>query len=195
MAAHPLDPAELPSLHAGAVANTQRIVDALGSEVLGAPTPCGDWDVTDLVHHLVYGNLWVSPLVAGETIDEVGDRFEGDILGDDISGAFRDSAALAVAAFAAPAAMEALCPVSYGPVPGSVYCGHRFVDVLVHGWDLAAAADLGPALPADLVEACIEVVLPQAEMLAGSGLFGSGADPGPAADQQRRLLTLLGRAV
>ena len=29
--------------------------------------------------------------------------------------------------------------MSYGPVPGSVYAGHRFIDVLIHGWDLAKA--------------------------------------------------------
>jgi len=29
------------------------------------------------------------------------------------------------------------CAMSYGPVPGSVYADHRFIDVLIHGWDLA----------------------------------------------------------
>jgi hypothetical protein len=33
--------------------------------------------------------------------------------------------------------MQAPCAVSYGPVPGEVYLGHRFIDVVVHGWDVA----------------------------------------------------------
>ena len=51
--------------------------------------------------------------------------------------AYDDSALVAAAVFRAPDAMERPCAVSYGPVPGSVYCGHRFLDVLIHGWDVA----------------------------------------------------------
>ena len=42
--------------------------------------------------------------------------------------------------------------VSYGPVPGEIYAGHRFIDVLIHGWDVAKATNprshvsLDPAL-------------------------------------------------
>jgi len=185
---------DLPALHARAVTNTQLTVDAITPAQLHDPTPCGDWDITELLHHVVYGNLWVAPLVAGETIEEVGERFEGDILADDISDAYRSSALSAVESFSAPGAMEAPCLVSYGPVPGSVYCGHRFIDVLVHGWDLAAGTGGNTSLPLDLVEACIEVVLPQGEMLGGSGAFGTVADLGTDAAPQTRLLALLGRS-
>lgn len=184
---------DLPALHARAADNTQLIVEAITVEQMHNPTPCDDWDVTELLHHVVYGNLWVAPLVAGETIEQVGDRFEGDILGNDISQAYRASALIAVDAFNAPGAMDAPCPVSYGPVPGSVYCGHRFIDVLVHGWDLAAGAGGNTDLPLDLVDACIEVVMPQADMLGGSGAFGKVEDLGKNASPQTRLLALLGR--
>ena len=48
-----------------------------------APTPCADWDVRALVRHVVEEERWVAPLLRGETIEEVGDRFAGDLLGDD----------------------------------------------------------------------------------------------------------------
>ncbi len=184
---------ELPEAHARAVAHTQLIFDAIRPEQLGDPTPCDDWDVATLAHHVIYGNYWVPPLVAGETIDEVGDRFEGDIVGGDISGAFRASGALAVEAFNAPGAMEAPCPVSYGPVPGSVYCGHRLIDVLIHGWDMAVAIGYDTVLPADLVDACLAVAEPQAEGFAASGAFGHAPDLPEGAGPQTRLLAILGR--
>ena len=57
--------------------------------------------------------------------------------------------------FAAPGALDAPCAVSYGPVPGSVYAGHRFLDVLIHGWDLAKATgqntNLAPELAGQLL--------------------------------------------
>src|ERR1700730_7856979 len=49
------------------------------------------------------------------------------------------SAKAASDVFHRPGALDAPCAVSYGPVPGSVYAGHRLIDVLIHGWDLAIA--------------------------------------------------------
>ena len=132
-------------------------------------------------------------LVAGKTIDEVGDRYDGDVLGDDPAAAYDRSAKEAAAAFNATGAMQAPCAVSYGPVPGAVYAGHRFIDVLIHGWDLATATGLDTARPADLVEACFEVVEPQKDLLAGSGMFGSDVQVPADADRQTQLLAILGR--
>ena len=67
-----------------------------------------------------------------------------------------------------PGAMDAPALVSYGPVPGSVYCGHRFMDVLVHGWDVATSTGQDTTLDADLVDACWAVVEPQLEQLVGT---------------------------
>jgi uncharacterized protein (TIGR03086 family) len=176
-----------------ALQNTQAIVDMITVDQLHLPTPCEDWDVEMLIHHIVYGNWWVAPLVKGETIEQIGDRFEGDILGGNFSNAHTESSASAADAFLAPGALDRPCAVSYGPVTGSVYCGHRLTDVLVHGWDLPMATSGDTRLPPDLVQICIEVALPQIDMLAGSGVFGTVTDPGEAADPQTRLLALLGR--
>ena len=97
------------------------------------------------------------------------------------------------AAFKAPGAMERPVAVSYGPVPGLVYAGHRFIDVLVHGWDLAVGTGQDLTLPVELVEACIEVIEPQKDMLAASGAFGTTVVVGPDASAQTRLLAMLGR--
>ena len=51
-------------------------------------TPDTEWDVTALVRHLVYEQLWVPELLAGRTIAEVGDALDGDILGDDPKAAW-----------------------------------------------------------------------------------------------------------
>ena len=184
---------DLPELHAEALAATGDLVFAVGDDQWSLPTPDEEWNVRDLVNHLVAGNLWVEPLTTGSTIEEVGDRLDGDQLGDDPAAAYRASAAQAEAAFRADGAMEAMANVSYGPVPGSVYAGHRFMDVFVHGWDLAMGAGLDTTLRADLVDACLEVIEPQAEMLAGSGAFGDDHHVPEGATPQVRLLALLGR--
>jgi uncharacterized protein (TIGR03086 family) len=74
-----------------------------------------------------------------------------------------------------------------------VYCGHRFMDVLIHGWDLAESTGQDTNLPDDLVEACWEVVAPQREVLEGSGMFGTELSVPADADRQSQLLAVLGR--
>ena len=99
----------------------------------------------------------------------------------------------AARAFDAPGALDAPCAVSYGPVPGSVYAGHRLIDVAIHGWDLAVATGPTLAAHARLVDACRQVLEPQLDLLRASGMFGS-EQPIPAdADATTRLLLTLGR--
>src|SRR5881396_2206963 len=123
---------------------------------------------------------------------KLGARLDGDVLGEDPLGAYDASAAVAAATFEAPGALEAPCAVSYGPAPGSVYAGHRFIDVLIHGWDLAVATGQDTTPDADRAEARLAVVEPQADLLRGSGGFGDCLDVPQGADAQTQLLALLG---
>ena len=70
---------------------------------------------------------------------------------------------------------------------------HRFLDVLVHGWDLAKATGQDATLPPELVRGCLDVVEPQLSMLQASGAFGAAVETAPDADPQTRLLGMLGR--
>ncbi|HEU4399007.1 MAG TPA: TIGR03086 family metal-binding protein, partial [Actinomycetota bacterium] len=124
----------------------RRATDAFGDRVHAIaddqwelPTPCSEWSVRQLVNHLVYENRWTAPIFAGRTIAEVGDRFEGDLLGDDPAAAWDDSAKEAVAAVTEQGATERTVHLSFGDVPGSEYAMQLFADHLIHGWDLARA--------------------------------------------------------
>ena len=110
--------AELPDAHARALDSTRSIFAGIGPDQWSLPTPCADWDVRTLGIHVVAGNWWAAELGAGKTIEEVGDRLDGDVLGDDPLAAYDASAKVAAAVFQVPGAMSAPCAVSYGPVPG-----------------------------------------------------------------------------
>ena len=56
------------------------------------PTPCMEWDVRQLVAHVVDEQLWIPALLAGESVAEVGDRFAGDQLRDAPDAAWRAAA-------------------------------------------------------------------------------------------------------
>jgi uncharacterized protein (TIGR03086 family) len=184
---------DLPEVHARALEHARRSVAGVGDDQWGSPSDCEGWTVRELVNHIVTGNYWAAELAAGLSIEDVGDRLDGDVLGTDPLRAYDDSSMIAAAAFRAPGAMEAPCAVSYGPVPGEVYCGHRFIDVLIHGWDVASSTGQDATLDPELVEACFEVVEPQLDMLVGSGMFGTRLDVPDGAGRQTELLAVLGR--
>ena len=187
---------DISAAHRQALASIRPVVAGIREDQWDLATPCEGWTVRELLNHVVAGNLWAAALAHGRTIDEVGSALDGDMLIAGPVAAYDMSAESAASVFELPGALEAPCAVSYGPVPGSVYAGHRFIDVLIHGWDLASATGQSTDLDPSLVEACWEVVRPQLSLLQASGEFGA-AQPSSAADQtesQASLLAALGRS-
>ena len=185
---------DIAELHAQALDATGRIVAGIAPGRWHTGTPCQGWDVRALLNHVVSGNLWAAELANGATIEGVGDRLDGDVLGPDPVGSYATSAKAAADVFRRPGALDAPCAVSYGPVPGSVYAGHRFIDVLIHGWDLAAATGQDTTLDADLVQACRKIAEPQVEAFRGAGALAEPLPVPPGASDQTRFLAMLGRA-
>ena len=64
---------------------------------------------------------------------------------------------------------------------------------LVHGWDLAKATGQDTRLDPALVQACLDVVEPEADIWREAGVFGPKPDLPAGADVQARLLALVGR--
>jgi uncharacterized protein (TIGR03086 family) len=157
------------------------------------PTPCTEWDVRALVNHVTGELAWFPPLVAGQTIADVGDRLDGDLLGEDPKQAYADAAAEAVAAASAPAAMDGYVQLSYGRDTTASYADQLALDCLIHRWDLARGAGAPDALPDDLVDWALAYVTPMLPTLSGTGLYGTQRDVGADASAQTRLLAMLGR--
>lgn len=157
------------------------------------PTPCTEWDVRTLVNHMVYEERWSVPLFAGATIAEVGDRFEGDLLGDDPVAAATDAVAQARKAVSAKGVLDRTVNLSFGDAPATEYVRQLFADHLVHSWDLAAAIGADRSLDPRLVHACLEWFEDRAESYRRSGVIGPRVEVAPDASEQDRLLAGFGR--
>ncbi|MFD9908942.1 TIGR03086 family metal-binding protein [Streptomyces sp. NPDC059063] len=169
-------------------------VHAVRGDQWDAPTPCTDWSVRDLVNHLAGEQLWVPPLVRdGATVEAVGDTFDGDLLGSDPAASWATAAAASRAAFREPGALDRTVHLSYGDTPARAYCAQMVTDLVVHTWDLARAIGADERLPDDLVDLARREVAPYAADLVKSGLFAPAVPPPPGADDQTKLLSLLGR--
>jgi uncharacterized protein (TIGR03086 family) len=159
-------------------------------------TPCSEWDVRTLVHHLLYEQRWVPPLLEGLTIEQVGDRFEGDLLGDDASawpGLLASSIEEAHAAAAQPGALDRTVHLSFGDATGEEYVMQLTADLAIHAWDLARATGQDDTLDAGAVALLLPWAEANAGLLTASGMFGSRFDAGSGAPDEVRLLGLLGR--
>jgi uncharacterized protein (TIGR03086 family) len=178
-------------LHEDALLSCHRLIANIDPGQWNAPTPCPAWNVWQITNHLVSGNLWVRELGLGRTIEEVGGRLDGDLLHDDPAGSHGASVSAAIAAFADDDAMERLWPLSFGPRPGRVYARQRFIEVLIHQWDIAKATGQETRLPSHLTEACLGY-LESNPAITRAWDFTSIEVP-ETADPQARLLGLAGR--
>ncbi len=157
------------------------------------PTPCADWSVRDLVNHLVYEDLWAPELFAGRTVEEVGDRFEGDLLGDAPHRAWDEASAAALNAVRGPGALERKVHLSSGERPGHSYVTELLNDHVVHAWDLARGIGADDTLDPELVEWLLGKMKPVEDKLKESGMFGEQVEVPENADAQTKLLAVMGR--
>lgn len=157
------------------------------------PTPCSDWNVRALINHLVYEDKWVVPLLAGKTVAEVGDAYEGDLLGSDPHHAWKQAADEARAAAQEPGATERTVHLSFGDFSGGDYLDQLTADHLIHGWDLAHATNGEVNLDPDLMDHVFAWAAPIEDSLKASGAFGEKVEPPDDADQQTKLLAVFGR--
>lgn len=119
-----------------------------------APTPCPEWNVRQLVNHMVMGNRLFASILRGEAVvqPEALDPEAGDQLGGSPEAAYRESVQDLVAAFRRQGVLDQLFQVPVGTVPGIAALHLRMVEDLVHGWDVARATDQQLRIPDEIVQ-------------------------------------------
>lgn len=168
-------------------------VHQIGDDQWESPTPCSEWNVRQLVNHIVYEDRWAVPLLAGKTIEDVGDSLDGDLLGDDPKGAWDSAAVAAVAAVEADDDLDRKVHVSWGQIPASDYLGQLFADHVIHRWDLARAIGVDDTIDPEHAELVYKGSKPQEDQLKSTGAFGDKIETPDDADLQTKLLAVFGR--
>jgi uncharacterized protein (TIGR03086 family) len=173
---------------AGFVQRAERIRD----DQWTSPTPCAEWNVRALVNHIAGEYMWMPELIAGKTIAEVGNRFDGDVLGDQPVHALAAAQQAAVAALDESGALERAVHLSFGDLPALAYVKQMAVDSVIHAWDLARGTGGDEALDPDLVAMAYEELERSAEDWRSGGVFGPATTP-TNTSTQAKLLALSGR--
>jgi len=184
------------AFYAKALDSARKFIEGMGDVNMNAPSPCSQWNVRELIQHILYGTVWIEDIFEGKTIEDVGNKYDGDLIGDNPLAAYDDAVKRAKRAIAGSRAMEQVCHLRRGDVSGADYLTSMFTDALVHGWDLAKATGQDPALDPELIAIGYDLVKKGEEHFRANQIFGEGrvADPGEDASDQERMLAILGRA-
>lgn len=158
--------------------------------------PSRQYTLREIINYHAYDDAWVPDMLAGRTMDEVGNEaFAGDLLGDDPKASF---AAIASKACAAAAALsdddlDRTVHCSFGDFSAREYFWQITSFRALRAHDIAEVIGVDSTLPADLVQGVWDQISPHAEEWRAIGVFGPKVDVPDDAPLQNRLLALTGR--
>jgi uncharacterized protein (TIGR03086 family) len=163
---------------------TDRL-DAVGDDQWTSPTPCTDWDVRQLVDHVITIQRQL-PEGLGVVVDDHG--------GGDVRATWKAVRDGALTVLREPGVLERTMRGMRGnEVPVEMALIPRLSDLHVHTWDLARATGGDERLSPEVAAIVLERLKPNDEALRKSGSFGPKVEPPADADVQVELLCFLGR--
>jgi uncharacterized protein (TIGR03086 family) len=140
------------------VAAVQHLVDGIKPDQWTASTPCPDWNVRQLLHHVTNGNVVFAKMATRERAPGpiTAEERAIDWLGADPAAGFRASCTMMHDAFMKPGFLDERfdTPVM-GEQSGTTVVRMRMNELLIHGWDLARATGQPADLPDDLAEGAL----------------------------------------
>ena len=158
-------------------------LDAVTDDQWPIPTPCTDWDVRQLVDHVITIQRQI-PEGLGVTVHD----------GADARETWKAVHEGALTVLREPGVLErTMRGIGGNEVPVEMALIPRLSDLHVHTWDLARATGGDERLSPEVAAIVLERLKPNDEALRKSGSFGPKVEPPADADVQVELLCFLGR--
>ena len=174
-------------------------VHAIAEDQWHAPTPDREWDVAELLGHLVEEHRYAAPLLHGQDLESARMVVEGSRklpvdggVGANLAEEWDEAAVESSDAFSADGALTRSVALSRGDTPARQYIAEMTFDLVVHGWDLAKAIGHDIEFPPEVVEHVHEQAKSFGD-LSGSGYFDKPVDVPDDAPKLDRLVGLTGR--
>lgn len=185
---------ELPSAIPKAAAGMRSVIHRITPEQFSAPTPCDRYDVRALANHLLY---WAPVLIAAahkeEPVSGRPPEGEAGLADDDWQHTLDVRLTELVAGWSAPEAWEGMTRMTSSELPASMCGGMTLVDMVVHGWDFAAATGQDFAVEPEVADAVLTLVSGMAEQGRKMGAFGEAVPVADTAPPLERALGMVGR--
>lgn len=175
----------------------REVIDRIEPEQLSLAAPA-DWSrnpnptLRDIVAYHAFDEAWVPDVLAGRTAQEVGDRYDGDLLGDDPIAGYDEINDAATQAVAQDLDYNKVVHLSYGDFPLGDYLEHTSTYRAFQAWTIAHFLELDYSLPAPLVDGLWEIIGPQIDAFRVMGVFPPEIQVPEDSDSQTRLLAKAG---
>jgi uncharacterized protein (TIGR03086 family) len=170
-----------------------RTVGNVRASQFGRQTPCADWDVRTLLNHLI---VWTSySLEARAHGDSVGqDVIDRDFAADPgFAADYRAQLDRALAAWSDPVRWEGSLNVMGSPTPAADVAALNIAEMVLHGWDLAAATGQAYKVSEPAAAAALRAVEANAELFRQYKGFAEPVEAPPGASVLDRALAASGR--
>lgn len=179
---------------ASGAAEAARIAAAITDDQLtGTTTPCPEFDTRTLVNHWVaYSGLGMELRARRQPYP---DGFaERDFTAEPgWAAAYAEQLDRSVAAWAEPAAWEGEVDMGGTPMPADALAGMLFLELVLHGWDVAKATGQEYRADAATGKLLLAIVQGQAEMYRQFKGFAEPVTPAAGATDLELAVALSGR--
>jgi uncharacterized protein (TIGR03086 family) len=172
-----------------------EIIRAVTPDQLGARTPCAEYDVRQLVNHLLFWGPSLEGAARKESVPPPASaEADVDLTEGDWANALDRHLSRTVAAWSDPGAWEGSTRMG-GPteLPASLVGGMVVGELVVHGWDLARATGQHPTWDDDLLEYLHEEIAKSAEQGRAMKIYGPEVPVSASSSTLDRLLARTGR--
>jgi len=184
------------NLHAemtDAASAAARTVANTDSSQLGLPTPCTEWDVQALLNHLI---LWTSYSLEarahGESVGQ--DLMDRDFAAEPgFAADYRAQLDAALAAWSDPAVWQQSLNVMGSATPAADVAALNLAEMVLHGWDLAAATGQRYQVGDPAASAALQAVAANAELFRQYKGFAEPVEVPETGSALDRVLALSGR--
>lgn len=175
-----------------AMAQATKIVSRVRMADYKLPTPDTEWNVRRLLKHMLYELSWTADIVRGTTIAEVGDKYDGNLIGENLTAAWRAAANAARQAIDR-CELNSVAHLSYADKIVADYLKEAASDQLIHSWDLGVATGQKVDFDTATTQLIYDDTLPSASTMSATGLFAPVVKVADDASLQTKLLALYGR--
>jgi uncharacterized protein (TIGR03086 family) len=169
------------------------VVDRIWFTQMEAPTPCANFNVHDVIDHMIVGGGGFAPMFRGEAAEPVTPpAVYGWVPAAEFAATMKDL----LEAVQSPGALTRSIDAPFGTVDGDTFARFVAFDALVHGWDLARATGQVWA-PSNQLVAEVDSFARQAiaPAMRDGDTFCEPTDPGSTAGPLEQLIAFSGRTV
>ena len=182
------------SPHPDLTAAARRIaglVDFVGDDALGRPTPCEGYTVGDLLDHIAGAAVAFTAAAVKQPLDG-GSRGDAANLGEDWRTRIPEEVLGLAEAWRSPDAWTGMTAAGGVDLPGDLAGVVALDELVIHGWDLAKATGQDPAYDGPGLEAVYATVA-KFRARGIEGLFGPPVTVPDDAPLLDRILGIAGR--